>query len=438
MAGIGDAKESITGEVNRSSSTVSLPLTSTKQNPPIFNTSNSISDGTNRLRRIEFEFQGNSYKFALNPEEYNQTEVNRVTITQTKAGGWVDDFGGGVPTIAFKGTTGFKNGTKDGSNGFLKFKELRDMIRRVYFSHSPGTEVTTDLELIFHNYTDGEHWVVTPKQFALMKSVARPLMYMYDIQLICIRPADVPALRDTTLVTPITKLTDSNPDLFPKSSESFVRDNISQLMSTDVKNSAVNLSSLVGDDDGFISKTMTKFITSNLKVMSPGIVTLGENAELSDDNPMKSSVGEYISKVSPEAYSMYQLFLNSDPSIVKSTSSASMDSPLLSLSKSQPPLVKAMASALYTELVSAYNQTLTADPNTGFKDSVKADLSKTDNNIRWLCAKLEEQSPKPYELIEVVRESQKVISFLNSQPNLFGSTYNNKLSEFSKVANGGE
>lgn len=192
------------------------------------------SDGVHRLRRIEFEFMGKSYKFALNPEEYTQPEPARVTVTQTKGGAWIDDFGAGQPTIQFKGTTGFRtqeqrnylnnasitsnnqqryleNILRDTSGrysdakklwardklessltGFLKFKELRDYVRKYYNKLPSGHAVKKEHEMIFHNYTDEDHWVVAPRIFSLVRSVSRPLLYSYEVQLICIRPADVP------------------------------------------------------------------------------------------------------------------------------------------------------------------------------------------------------------------------------------------------------
>jgi hypothetical protein len=177
---------------------------------------------------------GKAYKFVLNPEEYKQSEPSRVTVTQTKTGAWVDDFGAGIQTIMFNGTTGFRspemraylnNGTETNNNqqryledilrndsgqytpgsrrwainqlestltGFLKFKELRDLVRKYYNKMPSGRTLTADKELIFHNYTDEEHWVVVPVTFELMRSVSRPLLYQYNIQLLCIRSADTP------------------------------------------------------------------------------------------------------------------------------------------------------------------------------------------------------------------------------------------------------
>lgn len=183
--------------------TVSAPVvgtldsvTSTKPVTPIFTSTNLQSDGTNpTLKRMEFTFRGQSYKFALNPEEYKQAEPNQVNATLTKGGAHIDDFGGGIPTVMMKGTTGWrKNGQAGtGRHGFEKFKELRDLVRKYYFSVAPGTDITADKEMVWYNYTDGEFWVVVPKQFNLLRSVSRPLLYLYEIELILQRPANVPA-----------------------------------------------------------------------------------------------------------------------------------------------------------------------------------------------------------------------------------------------------
>lgn len=169
-----------------------------------FNTVNAQSDGTNKLKRIEFEFMGILYAFALNPEEFTQSEPARITPVQTKAGGWIDDFGAGIPTISIKGTTGFKNGTNNGTTGFAKFKELRDMIRKYYNKLPQGQPITTKDELIFHNYTDGEDWIVSPTTFDLYRSVTRSTMYLYTIQLVCIRPANEPSMNAVDVTDNVT------------------------------------------------------------------------------------------------------------------------------------------------------------------------------------------------------------------------------------------
>ena len=91
--------------------------------------------------------------------------------------------------------------------GFIKFRELRDLIHKYYIKAPSGAKLTPDKELIFHNYTDEEHWVVVPVTFDLLRSVSRPLLYSYSIQLIAIRKADTPAdaITDTNLKAAVAK-----------------------------------------------------------------------------------------------------------------------------------------------------------------------------------------------------------------------------------------
>ena len=435
-----NVKRLLTGEDPAAVPAVTLPLTSTKQSAPIFSTGSAISNGSGTLRRIEFEFNRVSYKFALNPEDYVQTEPNRVNITQTKAGGWVDDFGGGIPTINFRGTTGFKNGTKDGNSGFTKFKELRDLIRSYYFKQSPGTEVTADLELIFHNYTDGEHWIVTPKQFSLMKSVARPLMYMYEVQLLCIRPATSPATQDTLMTPFIQQLTNKTTDgssNYMRTNTSFVESTLSPTMANTLKTPALNLSSLVGDSDGLVPNNQANQVTKYLQVISPGIVTLGEDASLSREYAYP--ITDYSPNVSSAAYEAYKGMVNSDSTIVDTTSTSTVVySPLLSLSKSQPLLIQVMVNSIYLEMVALYTEVLNTSQNTGFSNITKLDLQNVSTNIRWVTTKLEEENSRPYDLIAVLRDAQIVVEYLISRPELFGDTYKAKLAEFEQLLTGGE
>lgn len=160
------------------------------------------SDGRHKLKRMEFEFKGQRFRFHINPQEFNQSEPSRSTVTQTKGGAWVDDFGGGLPTIYIKGTSGFQKG-----KGVERFKELRNLIRKYYRNDNPGEEVTDEIK--FHNFTDGESWVVHTDTdgFKLLRSKSSPLQYGYEIQLVCLRPASMPnyvpeVVVNTTLGSP--------------------------------------------------------------------------------------------------------------------------------------------------------------------------------------------------------------------------------------------
>ena len=150
------------------------------------------------LKRMEFEFNGVSYKFALNPETYNQQENGILTATKTKGGAFLEAFGPDIPEIDIAGTTGFKNNTGDPESGYQKFKALRDMIKSVYDNVTDGSEITTFLN--FYNYTDNEYYVTYPSKFELSRSKSQPLLYKYSIHLFCLRRIGE-AAPDTTVTT---------------------------------------------------------------------------------------------------------------------------------------------------------------------------------------------------------------------------------------------
>lgn len=145
------------------------------------NADNSQSDGTRKLKRIEFEYGNQSFKFLINPEEFVQTEPSRATITQTKGGAYLDAWGAGLTTIEIKGTTGFRCGTNFNNEGFKQFVALRTLIRTVYDTVVPGVKAETLMK--FYNYTDDDCWYVYPLSFTLTRSKAKPLLYNYNITL---------------------------------------------------------------------------------------------------------------------------------------------------------------------------------------------------------------------------------------------------------------
>lgn len=141
----------------------------------------SQANGTRILKRIEFEYGSQSFKFLINPEEFVQSEPSRATVTQTKGGAYLDAWGAGLTTIEIKGTTGFRSGTNNNDEGFKQFVALRSLIRTVYDTVVPGTKTETLLK--FYNYTDDDYWYVYPLNFTLTRSKSKPLLYYYNITL---------------------------------------------------------------------------------------------------------------------------------------------------------------------------------------------------------------------------------------------------------------
>lgn len=159
-----------------------------------------------KLKRMEFTFKNKSYKFTLNPDAYTQTEDGRVTVTQTKGGAFVELFGAAIAEITISGTTGFKNGTGNAEDGYKKFKELRDLIKKVYSNITDGKQITDNDLLWFYNYTDNEYYKTIPDKFELSRSKSQPTLYKYDIHMYCIRRIgqSAPSTKVETIGNPIT------------------------------------------------------------------------------------------------------------------------------------------------------------------------------------------------------------------------------------------
>lgn len=143
----------------------------------------SQSNGNDPIKRFEFVYKNNRYQFVLNPEDYQQTEPNRMQTNETLGGGYIDAFGAGLVDFSIKGTTGFKNQTKNPRSGFEKFVELRDLIREVYKDADPLSSTNPE-PMKFYNYTDKEYWAVYPERFALSRNKSKPLLFQYDIKLV--------------------------------------------------------------------------------------------------------------------------------------------------------------------------------------------------------------------------------------------------------------
>ena len=167
--------------------------------------SGNKNSSSKKIKRIKFKFKNKEYKFALNPETYDQTENGKINVTRTKGGAYAEMFGADIPEIDFSGTTGFKNGTADADNGYRKWKELRDMIRSVYNNVTDGSAISDSDLLWFYNYTDNEYYKCIPDKFSLSRNKTQPNMYKYTVHLYCIRRIgeSAPSTKVCTIGNPI-------------------------------------------------------------------------------------------------------------------------------------------------------------------------------------------------------------------------------------------
>lgn len=134
------------------------------------------------LKRMEFVYQNQSFKFLLNPESYTHTQPGRVTTTKTKGGFYLETFGQDVSELEISGVTGFKNGTNNPESGYQQFKALESIITSVFNSVKDGSEVKDVLS--FYNYTDNEYLLTYPTKFQLSRSKSQPNLYRYTINLV--------------------------------------------------------------------------------------------------------------------------------------------------------------------------------------------------------------------------------------------------------------
>lgn len=173
------------------------------------------------LRRMELVYKDIDIKFAVNPSDYTQKEPNRVNITQTKGGAWIDAWGPGITEFNIRGITGVAGrkatATKDNDFtkivntlydaammfsgdcgvdvGYQRWRELRDMFRKIYNDIKDGQTIT-DADLVrFYNWTDNEYWYCYPTAsgIELYRSQSKPHVYQYTINLWGIRRIGEPA-----------------------------------------------------------------------------------------------------------------------------------------------------------------------------------------------------------------------------------------------------
>lgn len=156
------------------------------------------SNGKTNLTRIELEYKGTSYEFSINPQELSISYKNRVGVTQTLGGHWVDKYGTGLPEITFSGVTGYKVG-KEADEGYNKYKELKTLIQSVFNTESNLRTSQDITPMRFYNFTDEDYWDIIPTDFSVQRSASNPLMFRYSFKAYGINNMNNP--RNTSIPT---------------------------------------------------------------------------------------------------------------------------------------------------------------------------------------------------------------------------------------------
>lgn len=155
------------------------------------------SPRTRELRSIKlFVFEiakGNTvqeqFYMTLLPETYALDQPGRVTVTQTRGGFWIDNFGLGIGSLAFSGTTGwtqrpnFNKGVRSASDlvdGFERWQQLRQFFQD--FFDKQERDPSGQYFMRLYNWADEDYFLVVPVGLPrLQRNVQQALLYRYEI-----------------------------------------------------------------------------------------------------------------------------------------------------------------------------------------------------------------------------------------------------------------
>lgn len=307
-------------------------------------TSGNAYSGRN-LKRMKLSYAGVEVKFAVNPEDYTQSEPNKATITQTKGGAWIDAWGAGIVEITIKGTTGVKGNTNSIDVGYQRWKELRNLVRGVYEAVTDGEEIKDLIQ--FYNFTDNEYYYCYPAQggIELYRSKSRPHAYQYTVHLWAIRKIGQPetssgvignpnkvansggsvssgstTTRNTVVETASGKTYTTRNLVTGSGSDKTTVTNTKTKSNADIQNDCKEymevLEPLIGGKAGKISPVTGFQSTQGVTMQSSGTisnVTSFTGTDLSEDLSILISEIRFISKVSTETYDLYSAMKDYSP-----------------------------------------------------------------------------------------------------------------------------
>jgi len=132
------------------------------------------------------------YFFRGSPDDQIMSIPSKSSVTQTRGGFWVEDFGLGANEIKLSGTTGYKrmslNGKQqDGKENFeqlLMIYQKYNDIRRERRDAVPSVDDPRAIVLVLSIGIDDKTLIVHPTNFVIKKSKSQPLLYYYDISFV--------------------------------------------------------------------------------------------------------------------------------------------------------------------------------------------------------------------------------------------------------------
>jgi len=147
-----------------------------------------------------------THTMLLNPGDMSMDETPRNAVIQTLGGAYVTDFGQGIPSVTMSGITGYharQNAVGVQADGYTEWKAFRDKLYRYYV-----TSKSTQIELYWFNWEDGEYYKVIPQPLRLTRSKTEPLLYRYEFRFVCIQKLGKQTMTESVLASQQTTLSD--------------------------------------------------------------------------------------------------------------------------------------------------------------------------------------------------------------------------------------
>lgn len=121
------------------------------------------------------------YVFPINPRQFVLAEPARQQVTLTLGGAYQDHFGPGLPTFSLSGTTGWR-GHKGHPDGVAAYRALRDFYRQYLARCGSGDPALVRCTLTVAVPEGLGHYRVSLDRFQTSRSVAEPLLFLYELQ----------------------------------------------------------------------------------------------------------------------------------------------------------------------------------------------------------------------------------------------------------------
>lgn len=218
---------------------------------------------------------------------------------------------------------------------------------------------------------------------------------------------------------------------YTRVSDEYIAKIIDKTLSSIIYNPCYNLSAIVSDYNGFIPKSSVTQMEKGLSLSSPGIISINIPVNTRGQDSILPPVS-YENEVSVYAFNLYKTLISVDSNNVYLDLGRGK-SELLTTPKTVPNYVKTALSAIFLESVAMYYSLLSSTKEQGMKNISRPEISRMLNNIRWVSLQLEENDYQLhdglYNILGILRDLHKTISYVYSLDELFLTTYEQKLRE---------